>query len=231
MPCVLVTGANRGIGLEFARQYLADGWTVFAACRQPAAAAALKTLANSAPGRLTVVGMDVTKIASVRDAATKLDDAAIDLLINCAGIIGVSGQRVGRINYESWANVLDVDTLGPMRVLECFVEHVARSDKRLVVTVSSGLGSIGDNTSGGSIAYRSSKAAVNMAMRSAAHDLAARGITCVVVNPGWVRTDMGGPGATLTAQDSVTALRRVIETLGPDRSGKFLDYDGSEYPW
>jgi NAD(P)-dependent dehydrogenase (short-subunit alcohol dehydrogenase family) len=93
------------------------------------------------------------------------------------------------------------------------------------------MGSIGDNTSGGSIAYRTSKAAVNMVMRSAAIDLAPRGIMCVVVNPGWVKTDMGGPSATLTPQESVTALRRLIETLGPSNSGKFYHYDGSEYPW
>ena len=100
-----------------------------------------------------------------------------------------------------------------------------------MVTITSGMGSIGDNTSGGSIAYRTSKAAVNMVMRSAAIDLRPRGIVCVVVNPGWVKTDMGGPSATLTPQESVTALRRLIETFGENNSGKFYHYDGSEYPW
>ena len=121
--------------------------------------------------------------------------------------------------------------MGPMRVIESFTDQIARSERRLVVTITSGMGSIGDNTSGGSIAYRSSKAAVNMAMRSAAIDLAPRRITCVVVNPGWVKTDLGGPNATLTPQESVTAMRRLIEKLGPDQSGKFFHYDGSEYPW
>ncbi len=121
--------------------------------------------------------------------------------------------------------------MGPLRVLESFIDHIARSERRLVVTITSGMGSIGDNTSGGSIAYRSSKAAVNMVMRSAAIDLASRRVTCVVVNPGWVKTDMGGPNATLTPQESVTAMRRLIATLGPDHSGKFYHYDGSEYPW
>ena len=127
--------------------------------------------------------------------------------------------------------VLDVNTMGPMRVAEAFVDHVARSDRKLIVTLTSGMGSLADNTSGGSIAYRSSKAAVNTVMRSLATDLASRGITCVVVNPGWVQTDMGGANATLTPAESVTALRRLIETLGPAQSGKFFNYDGREYAW
>jgi NAD(P)-dependent dehydrogenase (short-subunit alcohol dehydrogenase family) len=231
MPVVLITGANRGLGLEFARQYLADGWQIFAACRNPAAADKLQRLAKGSSGKLTIVPMDVTNSESTRQAAEQLDGAAIDVLVNSAGATGVSGQRPGHVDYESWARVLDVNTMGPLRVLESFIDHIARSERRLVVTITSGMGSIGDNTSGGSIAYRSSKAAVNMVMRSAAIDLASRRVTCVVVNPGWVKTDMGGPNATLTPQESVTAMRRLIATLGPDHSGRFYHYDGSEYPW
>ncbi len=231
MPVALITGANRGLGFEFARQYQADGWQVFAACRNPASAGELQRLAKDRSGKLTVVAIDVTNAASIRKAATQLDGVAIDLVINSAGIIGTSGQRVGNVDYASWARVLDVNTMGPLRVLESFTDHLARSERKLVVTITSGMGSIGDNTSGGSIAYRTSKAAVNMVMRSAAIDLAPRGIVCVVVNPGWVKTDMGGPSATLTPLESVSALRRLIETLGPNSSGKFYHYDGSEYPW
>jgi len=231
MPVALITGANRGLGLEFARQYLADGWQVLASCRDPDSASELQRLAKASSGKLTVVSMDVTDAESVHKAATQLDGVAIDLVINSAGIIGVSGQRAGNVDYASWAHVLDVNTMGPLRVLEAFIDHIARSKRKLVVTITSGMGSIGDNTSGGSIAYRSSKAAVNMVMRSAAIDLAPRRISCVVVNPGWVKTDMGGPSATLTPQESVTALRRLIETLGLNNSGKFYHYDGNEYPW
>jgi NAD(P)-dependent dehydrogenase (short-subunit alcohol dehydrogenase family) len=231
MPVALITGTNRGLGFEFARQYQADGWQVFAACRNPASAGELQRLAKDSSGKLTVVAMDVTDAASIQKVATQLDDVAIDLVVNSAGITGVSGQRAGNVDYDSWAHVLAVNTMGPLRVLETFIDHIARSKRRLVVTITSGMGSIGDNTSGGSIAYRTSKAAVNMVMRSAAIDLAPRGIICVVVNPGWVKTDMGGPSATLTPQESVTALRRLIETLGPSNSGKFYHYDGSEYPW
>ena len=123
--------------------------------------------------------MDVTDAESVHKAAIQLDGVAIDLVINSAGIIGVSGQRAGNVDYASWAHVLDVNTMGPLRVLEAFIDHIARSKRKLVVTITSGMGSIGDNTSGGSIAYRSSKAAVNMVMRSAAIDLAPRRITAL----------------------------------------------------
>jgi NAD(P)-dependent dehydrogenase (short-subunit alcohol dehydrogenase family) len=168
---------------------------------------------------------------SVQAAAAKLDGQAIDLLLNNAGIGGPRGQSVGNIDYEAWAKVLDVNTMGPLRVSEAFVDNVAQSERKLIVTITSGMGSLADNTSGGAYAYRSSKAAVNMVMRSLAIDLAPRGIACVVINPGWVLTDMGGPHATLTTAESVKKLRRLIETLGPGQSGKFFNYDGREYAW
>jgi NAD(P)-dependent dehydrogenase (short-subunit alcohol dehydrogenase family) len=231
MPSALITGANRGLGFEFAKQYLADGWQVYAACRDPNSADELHRLAEASGHKAQIIELDVIDQASVEAAAAGLDGHAIDLLLNNAGIIGVGSQKIGNIDYENWAKVLDSNTMGPMRVSEAFVDHVARSERKLIVTLTSGMGSIGDNTSGGSIAYRSSKAAVNMVMRSLAIDLAPRDITCVVVNPGWVRTDMGGAHATLTPDESVTALRRLIETLGTEQSGKFFNYDGREYAW
>lgn len=231
MASVLITGANRGLGLEFARQYLAEGWQVYATCRDPASAYELRRLAEDSDNRLRILAIAVTDSASIQSAATELDEEAIDLLLNNAGIVGPQGQTIGNIDYEAWAEVLAVNTMGPVRVSEAFVKHVARSDRKLIVTLTSGMGSIADNTSGGSIVYRSSKAAVNMVMRSLAIDLAPRGITCVVINPGWVRTHMGGPNATLEASESVSAMRRVIATLGPEQSGQFFNYTGREYPW
>jgi len=231
MPSALITGANRGLGFEFARRYLVDGWQVYAACRDPASASELRRLAENSDDKLLILTMDVTDPASIDAATTELDGRAIDLLLNNAGIIGPRGQTTGNIDYDAWTEVLAVNTMGPMRVSEAFVENVARSDRKLIVTLTSGMGSIADNTSGGSILYRSSKAAVNMVMRSLAIDLAPRGITCVVVNPGWVRTDMGGPNATLEPCESVSALRQLIATLGPEQSGKFLNHTGREYPW
>jgi NAD(P)-dependent dehydrogenase (short-subunit alcohol dehydrogenase family) len=228
---VLITGTNRGLGFEFASQYVADGWRVFAACRNPATASKLRRLEQDSGDMLNLVAMDVTDAESVRNAAAQLKDVAIDVLINSAGIAGVPGQKTGNVAYESWAQVFNVNTMGPLRVVESFSDHIARSERNLVITITSGMGSLADNTSGGSIGYRSSKAAVNMVMRSAAIDLAPRGITCVLVNPGWVRTDMGGRKASLSPQESVTAMRRLIDAFGRSHSGKFYNYDGREYPW
>jgi NAD(P)-dependent dehydrogenase (short-subunit alcohol dehydrogenase family) len=231
MPRALITGANRGLGLEFVRQYLADGWQVYAACRDPESASELHRFGDENRDRLKILAMDVTDPASIEAAATELDGQAIDLLLNNAGIIGPRGQTIGNIDYDAWKEVLDVNTLGPMRVSDAFIEHVARGDRKLIVSLTSGMGSIADNTSGGSILYRSSKAAVNMVMRSLAIDLAPRGITCVVINPGWVRTDMGGPNATLEPSESISRMRRLIDALGPEQSGKFFNHTAREYPW
>ena len=231
MPTILITGANRGLGLEFARQYLAAGHAVIAACRKPDAAHALQQLGRESKGALSVVELDVADSQSVKQAAASVRAATIDILLNGAGIIGARGQTMGSLDYDDWMEVLEVNVLGPARVSEAFLERVARSDRRLIVTITSGMGSLADNTSGGSIPYRTSKAAVNMLMRSAAIDLKPSGITCVVLNPGWVKTDMGGPNAKLSPEESVGAMRRLIERLGPQNSGRFYNYDGREYPW
>ncbi|GAC1660631.1 MAG: SDR family oxidoreductase [Candidatus Dormibacteraceae bacterium] len=229
MPSVLVTGANRGLGLEFARQFAAERWEVFAACRDPQQAETLVELAKSAAVR--TVQMDVTAARSVRRAASAVGNATIDVLINSAGIMGKRQRAAEEMDYESWMEVLNVNTLGPLRVAEAFLDRVAASKRKLIVTITSGMGSLADNQSGGHIPYRSSKAAVNMVMRSLAVDLRPRGITCIVVNPGWVRTDMGGAGAPLTPAESVSALRRLIAKVGPRDTGKFFDYTGRKYPW
>jgi NAD(P)-dependent dehydrogenase (short-subunit alcohol dehydrogenase family) len=228
---VLVTGANRGLGLEFARQYAGDGWNVLAGCRNPSKAQALQRLSQDMQGRLTLVEIDVTDARSVKRAAAEVGEGAVDVLINCAGVMGKSDQTIGTIDYDDWARVLDVNVMGPARVTEAFLERVAQSSSRTIVTITSGMGSLADNTSGGYVPYRTSKAAVNMVMRSAAIDLARERVICVVINPGWVKTDMGGPGASLTPEQSVTPMRRLIDRLGPKDSGKFYNYDGREYPW
>jgi len=231
MPTMLITGANRGLGLEFARQYAAEGWQVLATCRAPRAARELQRVAAESGGRVRVIEMDVTDASSVRTAADGLKGEAIDLLLNNAGVGGPPGQRIGGLDYAAWAKVLDTNTLGPMRVVEAFLENVARSRLKQVVTITSGMGSLEDNASGGSYAYRSSKAAVNMVVRSLALDLKSRGVTCVVMNPGWVRTDMGGSRGTLSPEESIRSIRSVIAALRPEDSGKFLNYNGKPYPW
>jgi NAD(P)-dependent dehydrogenase (short-subunit alcohol dehydrogenase family) len=231
MPSILITGANRGLGLEFATQYAAQGWRIYATCRNPTAAVELTKLAAGQPELITVLPMDVADLGSVTAAARLLDGQPIDILLNNAGVTSRTGNTASGMDYASWARLLDINCMGPMRVTSAFVENVARSARRLVLAVSSRMGSIADNQSGGSIAYRSSKAAVNMVMRSLAVELAPRGISCVMLSPGWVSTAKGGAGASLTPPASVSALRKVIESLGPPQSGKFLHYDGSELPW
>jgi len=228
---VLVTGANRGLGLEFARQYAADGWQVYAACRSPAEATGLRQLADGSGGRIEVLAIDVTDGASVREAATKLTGVPVDLLINNAGVGSPKNQRLGSLDFAAWARVLDVNTLGPMRVTEAFLPNVEKGVQKKIVTITSKMGSIDDNGSGGSYAYRSSKAAVNMVVKSLAIDLAPGGITCVVVHPGWVRTDMGGPAGLISPQESIAGIRKLIAGLGPADAGKFFNYDGKVIPW
>jgi len=230
MPTILITGANRGLGLEFTRQHLTEGYAVIAACRNPAAADVLQQLGRGSGSALTLLEIDVADGASVRRAAARVP-VAIDILVNCAGVMGGRGQSLGSMDYEDWTQVLNVNVMGPARMYEAFLDHVARSERRVIVTITSGMGSLADNSSGGYVAYRTSKAAVNMLTRSAAIDLKSRGICCVVVNPGWVKTDMGGPNARLTPEESVSAMRLLISKLEAKDSGRFYNYDGREYPW
>jgi len=227
MPTVLITGANRGLGLEFARQYAADGWHVIATCRDPANARDLKKM----DGSIEIHALDVTDHAQVQDLARTLKRKAIDLLLNSAGIYGPRPVPFGDVDYEAWAEVFNVNAMAPLKVCECFVDHVARSDLKLMVAVSSRMGSIGGNDTGASYIYRSSKAALNQVMKTLSIDLAPREITVVVLHPGWVRTDMGGPSAQIDALESVTGMHKVIAGLDRADNGRFFNYDGTEIPW
>lgn len=228
---VLVTGANRGLGLEFARQYAADGWKVHAACRNPAGAGDLTALAAASGGRIEVAAIDVADGESVKAAAERLAGQPIDLLINNAGVGSPKAQRLGGLDYAAWSRVLDTNTLGPVRVTEAFLPNLERGRGKKVVTITSKMGSIDDNGSGGSYAYRTSKAAVNMAVKSLSIDLAPRGITCIVVHPGWVRTDMGGPSGLISPEESITGIRRIVARLTPADAGRFFNYDGKPIAW
>ncbi len=231
MPTVLITGANRGLGLEFARQYAADGWRVHATRRDPAGAEALNATASEAAGAVTVHPLDVTDDGHIAALARALGGEAIDVLVNNAGVFGGRHREFGAIDYDRWEHALRVNTLGPMRMAEAFVEHVARSERKVIASISSQLGSIADNTSGGAYIYRSTKAALNAVVKSLSVDLAERGITVVALHPGWVATDMGGANAPLNPPDSVRGMRAVIEGLTPVDNGKFLSHDGGEIAW
>ncbi len=232
MPTVFVTGANRGLGLEFARQYADDGWEVLATCRSPDRADALRELAASGlEGRIEVLRLDVADDDQVSRLGGLLRDRAIDLVINNAGVGGGDRQRLPDIDFAGWMATLSTNAVGPLRVVQALLPSIKAGRGRKIVALSSGMGSIANNTSGGSYAYRTSKAALNAAFKSLSIDLKDDGIAVAVLSPGWVQTDMGGPNARISPQESVADLRRVIEGLDLSGSGGFYSYDGSPLPW
>lgn len=225
MPTVLITGANRGLGLEFASQYAADGWSVIATCRNPDGAAGLHGIA----GGVDVHALDVSDFGAVDAVAASLAGRPIDLLINNAGLLG-SAAGFGATDPECWEELFRVNAMAPLRLAEGLVENVAASGQRKIVAITSAMGSISGG-GGGYYPYRSSKAALNMVMKSLSTDLAGRGITVAVFHPGWARTDMGGAGAAVPVADSVSGMRRIIDRLGLDDTGTFWGYDGGRHDW
>ncbi len=232
MYTTLITGANRGIGLELSRQFAADGWRILACCRHPEESAALKKLAAQYSGQIQVYPLEVTDLQQIDTLSKTLAHESIDLLFNNAGVYPHGDAKgFGHTDYAEWMQAFQVNTMAPLKMAETFVAQVARSKLKIIATISSMMGSIDDNTSGGSYLYRSSKAAVNMVNKSLALDLGRDGITAVVLNPGWVKTDMGGPNAMITVEQSAAGLRQVIAKLTLADSGKFFDYNGQEIPW
>jgi NAD(P)-dependent dehydrogenase (short-subunit alcohol dehydrogenase family) len=222
---VLITGANRGLGLEFARQYAEAGWSVIGTARTPDKATELKALG------VRVMQLDVADAGSVERLATDLADLPIDLLVNNAGIANRDGMSFESLGFDGVERVLSVNTIGPMRVTRALLPNLRLGRAKQIVSITSGLGSIEENTSGGYYGYRESKAALNMFNRSLAAELGDEGFTCVVMSPGWVKTDMGGPDADLSPAESITGMRKVIAGLTPEDSGSFQRYDGTTMPW
>ncbi len=216
MPTVLITGANRGIGLEFARQYCQNGWNVVATVREPTEE--LESICTQ------VEPLDMLDLAAVAGFGERI--AALDLLIANAGTYGPKDITIAA-DAEGWSDTFTVNTIAPFLLAQAVLPQIRAASGKLVA-ISTRMGSIEDNSSGGSIAYRSAKAALNMAWRSLAID---SGVTCAVLHPGWVKTRMGGAGAPLEPEQSVAGMRQVIEGLTPAQSGGFFDYDGSPIPW
>lgn len=227
MPTVLITGASRGIGFEFARHYAEDGWTVIATIRTPDRADMVKSIG----GDLTVPVLDVTDPASVAVLSERLRETPIDILINNAGLYGPRSPQLGAVPYQDWREVLETNVLGALRVTEAFLPHLSAGERKTIVAMTSKMGSMGDNRGGGQYIYRSSKAAMNAVYRSLAIDLAPQGFLVGLLHPGWVRTDMGGPRALIDVHESVTGMCQVIDSLTPERSGRWFDFSGQEIPW
>jgi len=224
----VITGANRGIGLELTRQVLGRGDEVHATARAPAGATELMALGAS--GRLQVHAVDVTDDASVAALAAALEGVAVDVLVNNAGVMGKM-QALEDLDMADVMRTFDTNTLGPLRVTGRLLPSLLRGAAKKVVHITSGMGSIGDNTSGGAYGYRMSKAALNMACRSMAIDLRRHGISAVVVNPGWVKTDMGGRSAPTPVEESAKKIIALVDRVGLAESGSFLDYRGHGWPW
>ncbi len=220
MPTVLITGASRGLGREFVRQYENAGWRVIATCRDPAGTD-LDCERHA---------LDVTDPDSVDAIGAALSGEAIDVLINNAGIYGARNYGPDSIPYDEWESVLRTNVLAPMRVAAALMAPVARSDRKLMVFLSSIMGSIGGG-GGGQYIYRSSKAALNAAVSALARDIRPMDVGCLLLHPGWVQTDMGGPSAAIDAGTSVTGMQQVIEDWSISETGAFLDYAGEPIPW
>jgi NAD(P)-dependent dehydrogenase (short-subunit alcohol dehydrogenase family) len=228
MKTVFISGANRGLGLEFARQYAADGWQVIGSCRDPAKADALAAI----PG-VEVVSLEVTDEASIAAVADRLAGRRIDILLNNAGIfgstVGDTAQSIANQEAAMWRDVLETNVIAPFLLTRALLPNLGEGS--IVGILSSELGSVAGNTYGDMYAYRSSKAAVNMVGKSLSIDLKPRGIIVVLLHPGWASTDMGGANAPVNPVDSIAGLRRMLAGVTPDSSGRFLAFDGREMKW
>ena len=224
MTTVLITGANRGLGLEFARQYKADGVDVIACCRDPGRADSLKSLG------VTVMQLDVADPISIGALAHALTGRPIDIVIANAGIWGPGQQSADDCDFDRTLEVFATNSIGPWRVARALKQNLLSGRDRKLAVLTSKMGSISDS-SGGSIAYRASKAALNMIMHAVAREWTREGLAVAILHPGWVKTDMGGPGAPLEIPQSVAGLRQRIAELTPANGGRFIDYAGREIGW
>jgi NAD(P)-dependent dehydrogenase (short-subunit alcohol dehydrogenase family) len=224
MATYLITGANRGLGLEFARQLAARNQTVLGTARKPDEALDLARLAHQ------VIPLDVADPESIASLRDQLKDRPIDVLINNAGVSSES-KSIEMLEATELERVFMINSFGPLLVTRAVLPNLRAGERKLVFNITSQLGSIAKNNGGSSYGYRGSKAALNMLTRSLANELRPAGFTCIVAHPGWVQTDMGGPNATLTPQESVKALLALAERLTPEDTGKFFNYDGESLPW
>ena len=232
MPNVLVTGSNRGLGIEWVRQYADEGWRVFATCRHPSEANELNELAAKHEA-ITIHRMDVTRQDEISALARELLNESIDVLINNAGVYleKYDGTNLEKFRFDDWELTLRVNTLGCLRVTSALKEMVARSERRLVVAISSHMGSITEIKDADSYYYRSSKAALNAAMKGLSLELKPRGMGVLILHPGWNNTRMGGRDAPFRPIDTVSGMRQVIEGFSLENTGQFLRFDGVEIPW
>jgi NAD(P)-dependent dehydrogenase (short-subunit alcohol dehydrogenase family) len=226
MSTILITGTNRGIGLELVRQYADKGHKILACCRAPDQADALKAIS----GDVEIFALDVGSADSCRSLQAELSGRPVDILIHNAGVMCQRDFRIGNANYEEFLHVMNINTVGPYRVIDTLISNLRAGAEKKVVIVSSTMGTIAE-TSGGVIPYRASKAAANQVAASLQQELGGEGFKIIPVHPGWVRTDMGGPSGLISTEESATGLRKVIASLNEHSAGRFWRFDGVEAAW
>lgn len=227
---IVITGANRGIGLEFARQYVSQGHDVDAGVRNPNEAHELAKLASEAGGRLRISVCDAASDASVQAFAASVGEVAVDILIANAGIMG-DMDGFFQASFDKAMHCYDVNTWGSIRLTRAFTPHLRRGTTRKIVFLSTGLASISNTTTDMLLGYRMSKAALNMAAKVLSQSLSGERFTVLAMHPGWVKTDMGGAQAPTTTEESVNGMMAQIERHGPAASGSFFDFTGQNLPW
>jgi NAD(P)-dependent dehydrogenase (short-subunit alcohol dehydrogenase family) len=240
VSAILITGANRGIGLELARQYLSDGWQVYACCREPEKANFLTDLVEEFGDLLSVFRMDVRNGEEVSAVANQLNNEPIDILFNNAGIVDSYGTGVYEGNDDPdlknydlnlWLEIFDTNVVSQGRVTGEFADNIAASDKKMIVMISSGLASIANTWQAGRYGYRTSKAALNMLTRGIGAWLEPRGVAVITIAPGWTRTELGGPNAHNSVEESVAGMRKVLNGLTLKDTGSYWNFDGEQLPW
>lgn len=227
---VLITGANRGVGLALVNAYLDAGWHVFACCRKPDQAKELQQRQNETE-TLTLLTLDVTDHQAISSLSQQMADIPLDLLINNAGYYGPKGYGFGNTDADEWRKVFEINTIAPLKLAEAFYPQLKSENPGIIACISSKVGSMTENTSGGGYIYRSSKAALNSVVKSLSNDLLPEGIISVALHPGWVQTEMGGPNALIDTETSAKGMMQLINNLSKTDSGTFLDYQGKAIAW
>ena len=227
---ILITGTNRGIGLEFVKHYIKNNEKVIATCRNRNSAKDLLELENTT-NNLSLVELDVSNPNSINNFTSKIAGLPIDTFISNAGVSGPKNIEFGNIDAKEWLDVFNINTIAPLIITQKILKNLRLGKDKKLAFISSKVGSIEDNTSGGMYIYRTSKTALNQVIKSLSIDLKGENFIVVALHPGWVQTDMGGPNALIDTKTSVKGLIEVIDNLTPKNSGKFYNYDGSPIPW
>lgn len=228
---VLITGANRGIGLEMVRYCSQQGWRVFACCRNPHNADSLFAIAKLSNGQISVHIADMLELTTLQALAYELRNDPIDLLISNAGVYGSDKNKFGSVDVNDWLQTFQINSIAPLKLVEALLPQLLMGKQKQVICLSSKMASMADNGYGNSYIYRSSKAALNAIVKSLSIDLKEQGISCVAMHPGWVKTDMGGSNAEITTAQSVAQMFALITEFSEKDSGRFVDIDGSDIPW